>query len=153
MGLLSKSSKISTNSALQDEIRNILKFEGCYIDGEILYIQSNRPVVVNARMIRSIFCENGVLSGRIKEIHINTQVYMHIVQDHRFDPNIHIKVDESVCISGYGDGRNKIENINMACKSFWGDGVVDILSSKIECVCAHIPRGCIVDKTEIKYVI
>lgn len=75
------------------------------------------------------------------------------MHNYQFDPNIHIKIDKSICISAHGNGRYKIENINIACKAFWGDSIVDILSGKIACKSIHIPRSCSVEKTEIKYVI
>ena len=152
MGLLSKSGKVSTNSALQEEICNILKLKDCYIEGNVLYIQSNRSVIFNDKEIKSLLCENGILLGHIEEIRINCPVFIHILHNYQFDPNIHIKMDKSLCLSAHGNGRYRIENINITCKAFWGDSIVDILSSKITCKSIHIPRGCIVDKTKIIYV-
>lgn len=154
MGLLSGINKTKpiTEAVLQEKVCDILQLKDCYVEDKILYIQSNRSLVLNVDAIRSLLCKNGILSGHIKEIHINCPVFIHILHNYQFDPNIHIKMDKSLCLSAYGNGRYKIKNINITCKAFWGDSIVDILSSKIACKSIHIPRGCIVDKTEIIYV-
>lgn len=154
MGLLSGINKTKpiTEVVLQEMVCGILKLKDCYIEDKILYIQSNRSVIFNDKEIKSLLCKDGILSGHIKEIRINCPVFIHILHNYQFDPNIHIKIDKSICISAHGNGRYKIENINIACKAFWGDSIVDILSGKIACKSIHIPRGCIVDKTKITYV-
>lgn len=154
MGLLSEINKTKpiTEAVLQEKVCDILQLKDCYVEDKILYIQSNRSVIFNDNEIKSLLCKNGILSGHIKEIRINCPVFIHILHNYQFDPNIHIKMDKSLCLSAHGNGRYKIENINITCKVFWGDSIVDILSCKIACESIHIPCRCMVKNTKIIHV-
>lgn len=154
MGLLDKINKknIFTGSAFQDMICNTLHLEECYIEGNVLYIRSDKTVTFYTDDIKILY-ENKTFSKYIEKIWVGAPVDIFVDSDFSFNSNIQIQTDHNLFIgTGSIPHFYNVENINVSCDVFIGSLDVNILSGEIECKRITLHRGCVEDKIKVKLI-
>ena len=156
MSILDKTYKQNTCSTnidtLQEEICNILKLKDCYIEGNVLYIRSDKTVTFGGYEMGVLLREDGILNGLIKRIHVDSPVILRVNSDFNFDKNVQFKSDYSVIMDNSTSCHKVIRNINMICTTIFCGNLINILSGKIECGATCFSNDCGFDNVEIKHI-
>ena len=156
MSILDKTYKQNTCSTnidtLQEEICNILKLKGCYIEGNVLYIRSDKTVTFGGYEMGMLLREDGILNGLIKGIHVDSPVILRVNGDFNFDKKVQFKSDYGVIMDNSTSRHKAIRNINIICTTFFCGNLINILSGKIECGTTCFSNDCEFNNVEIKRI-